>query len=106
MTADGALLHLGIGSALGAVTSPATPGGGVLGGGESAGRGGSTGGEVLPGGGALGAGGSGGSAGSGDAAGAGGKLPFTGFAAAAIGSLGAGLTAAGVAVRRALRRRD
>jgi hypothetical protein len=95
MTADGSLLHLGIGSAIGAVTAPATPGG-VLGGDRP---GGSPGGDVVPGG-VLGSGAS-----SGSAEGGGGRLPFTGFAAAAVGSIGAGLAAAGVAIRRALRRR-
>ena len=34
-----------------------------------------------------------------------GELPFTGFAAAALGALGAGLSAAGVAMRERLRRK-
>jgi hypothetical protein len=50
-------------------------------------------------------GGSGGGSGGGTGGGGGGSLPFTGFAAAAVAAVGAGLTSAGVALRRATRRR-
>ena len=42
--------------------------------------------------------------GGGNGGGGGGKLPFTGLPAALVGALGAGLTAAGVTVRKALGR--
>jgi hypothetical protein len=88
LTADGgALLHVGIGgSPLNVVSPPAALGGGG-------------------GGGTLGQSGGGGGAGGGGAGGKG-SLPFTGFGAALIGALGAGLSAAGLAARKALRRDD
>jgi hypothetical protein len=47
----------------------------------------------------------GGSGGSGSGGGGGGQLPFTGLEAGAVASLGAGLVAAGGALRKATRRR-
>jgi hypothetical protein len=49
-------------------------------------------------------GGGGATGGGGTGAGHGGSLPFTGFAPGILGVLGAGFTAAGAALRRALRR--
>ena len=61
----------------------------------------------VGGGGATGGGVAGAQAGGGASAGGTDEsLPFTGFAAAMVGALGAGLAATGAAVRRALRRRD
>jgi hypothetical protein len=128
LTADGgALMHVGIGgtSVLAAASAPASPGGGggsVLGATQSAGHhdvlGGSAGGapggghhDLLgstgggsPGGGNAGGGGAG--AGHGGGGHGGSELPFTGFAAALVAAVGSGLAATGVAVRRALRRRE
>jgi hypothetical protein len=126
MTADGgALMHVGMNSGVVMAatsvplhppggppgTPPVTPPGGetvdVLGQGGGGGGdvdtgGGGGGGETLGGGGGSGGGGAGGAGGGG---GSGGELPFTGFAAAAVGAIGAGLSAAGLAIRSRLRRR-
>ena len=112
ITADGAgLAHLGFGT-LAAVSSPLLPsssGSGVAGdaasvpaagdglGGVAGDAGGDAG--VTPVAGTGGAAGSGGSGGSG-----GGSLPFTGLPAAAVAAVGAGLSAAGLAVRKYLSR--
>ena len=109
ITADGAgMAHLGFGT-LAAVSSPLLPssgGSGVAGDAASvpaAGDGvgdvaGDAGGDagVAP---VAGTGGAAGSGGSG-----GGSLPFTGLPAAAVGAVGAGLSAAGLAVRKYLSR--
>jgi hypothetical protein len=126
LTADGgALMHIGIGgtSVLAAASAPVAPGGGggsVLGAHATgsgavlgahgvnpvphAGTGGEAGALESP----AGTGGGGGGAGAGHGGGGhgGGELPFTGFAAALVGALGSGLAASGVAIRRALRRRE
>jgi hypothetical protein len=122
--ANATMLHVGIGTGVGinAVSTPTTPGGGA-GGGNTGGSTDTPVGETLPatggegstpgggaGGGSLGAaagGGSGGSGGGGSGGGSGGSggdLPFTGFAVAVIGALGSGMTAAGLALRRAVSR--
>jgi hypothetical protein len=131
MTADGgALMHVGMSSGgfvMAATSVPLTPPGGppetppvtppvtpptgetvVLGqgggGGEGfdgGGEGGGGGGDTLGGGGGSG----GGDGGGGGGAAGGGDLPFTGFAAAAVGAIGAGMSAAGLAIRSRLRRR-
>jgi hypothetical protein len=111
LTADGgAMAHVGL--RIAAVTTPVTPGGGgggletdtpnnsVLGQGDSGGDG--VGGDE--GGGAGGTSGGGGGGG-GSGGGGGGKLPFTGFAAGALGAVGAGLSAGGLALRERLRRK-
>ncbi|HKP91594.1 MAG TPA: hypothetical protein VJT75_16630 [Thermoleophilaceae bacterium] len=71
---------------------------------------GGSGGEVESGGGGGSGGGSGGGAGGGSGGGGsggggGGQLPFTGLAVGAMAAVGSGLTAAGTALRRALRER-
>jgi hypothetical protein len=85
----------------GEVPPGTTPDNGVAGGENSSGGGGAGGG----GGGVAGAesGGGGGvvSTGGGDA-----SLPFTGFAAAMVGAVGAGMAATGAVLRRTLRRRS
>lgn len=121
LTADTAgMAHLGFGT-IAAVSSPVVAGagggdalgasdaGGTLGdtgaGGDVGADAGDTAGAAAgsdPSGGSSGSGsGSGGGGGGGGAAG---TLPFTGFAAAAVGALGAGLTAAGATARKYLRR--
>ena len=112
ITADAGMSHLGFGT-LAAVSTPAVPstgGGDTLGAADS----GDTPGDGTSGGGDDGAvagdtasgGDSGGSSGGGGSGGGGGdgKLPFTGFAAAAVGALGAGLSAAGATARKYLTR--
>jgi hypothetical protein len=81
-----------------------TPAGGGSGGDQASGGGGAGGGGIA--GSETGGGGSG--SGSGAAATGGGdaSLPFTGFAVAMVGAIGAGMAATGTAVRRMLRRRD
>jgi hypothetical protein len=69
----------------------------------SAGGGGPAGSGDVSGDAGSGAGGAG--SGSGGGGSGGGELPFTGYAAAGAAALGAGLTAAGAAIRRGLRRR-
>jgi hypothetical protein len=112
ITADDAgMAHLGLGT-LAAMSSPIIPdagGGAVLPStssvdpsGDAGGDAGDVAGDVASGGG-LGAGSGGGSAGGGGAGA--GKLPFTGFAAAAVAAIGAGLTGAGAAARKYLARR-
>jgi hypothetical protein len=107
------MAHVGIGNFSMAGTMPQSPGpqGGpdvaVLG--ESGTGGGNTNlpGSDIPGEGggvAGGAGSGGGGAGSGGGGGGGGSLPFTGFGVAVIGAIGAGMSAAGVALRDRLRR--
>ena len=120
LTADaGGMAHLGFGT-LAAVSSPVTPtGGGSIalgtidsgetlgdnatvpeqGGGGAGNDGGVAGdsGSDPSGGGSSGGGGGGGG-------GAAGKLPFTGFAAAAVAALGAGMASAGAAARKYLAR--
>ena len=120
-TADGVgMAHLGLG-ALAAVSSPVVPttgGGDVLpstdssgtpgssdGGGDDAGD---VAGDTASGdsdGGSAGGGSGGGGSSGGGGGGGGGKLAFTGFVAAAVGAIGAGLTGAGAAVRKYLARR-
>jgi hypothetical protein len=111
------MAHLGFGT-LAAMSSPVGPtanGGQVLpatdssvtpttaGGGSDAGG---VAGDVASGGGSGGGSDVGSAAGSGGGAGAGAaKLAFTGFAAAAVGMIGAGLTGAGAAARKYLARR-
>ena len=113
MTAEAGLLgHIGIGGVAFAATTPQQPG--PTGGGdvldESArGGGGPLAGADVPGGsndvaGEEGSGGGGGGAGGGG--GGDGSLPFTGFAAALVAAVGAGLAGAGKAARDRLRRRD
>ena len=122
LTAEAAgMAHLGFGT-IAAVSSPIVPG---PGGGDTLGTtdtgrtlgDGATADDLGGGGGGGGGGGdgdtagesgsgtdpSGGGEGSGGG-GAAGKLPFTGFAAAAVGALGAGLAAAGAAARKYLSR--
>ena len=116
LTADSAgMAHLGIGT-IAAVSSPIVPnpgGGGTLGATDTADTlgNGTTGDDLGGGGGGNGAvasdtasgsdpSGSGGGGGGGVA----GKLAFTGFAAGAVGVLGAGLSAAGAAARKYLSR--
>ena len=83
-------------------SSPHAPGGGYAGGGGAYDPSGSgVGGAAASGGGGSGGGGSGGGAGGGH----GGSLPFTGLAVGAVTAVGAGLTAAGGALRRLVRRR-
>ena len=109
MSADGGvLMHVGVMTPLAAVTSPVNPNGG--GGGtkaETGGGGGTTPGTTgvagTTGGGGGGtepaAGAGGGGAGGGGAGGGGGKLPFTGFPAAIVAGLGAGLALGGKRLR-------
>jgi hypothetical protein len=94
-------------------SSPGTPGGGIEILPGSASSPGSSDPDALgavsgtvPGGTAPGGAASGGGtpAGGGTGSGTGGSLPFTGFAPGIIGVLGAGFTAAGAAIRRALKR--
>jgi hypothetical protein len=107
MTADtGALSHVGMGG--GFLIAQATVdvlGQGGGGGGGPLDTGGGGGGETLGGGGGGGSAGGGGGGGGSGGGGGGGELPFTGFAAAAVGAIGAGLSAAGLAIRKRLRRR-
>jgi hypothetical protein len=72
---------------------PSTPTGGTGGVADTGGGGGSGGGDGS---------GSGGGAGGGG----GGELPFTGLAVGVLAAVGSGLTAAGEALRRRVRRRD
>jgi hypothetical protein len=120
LTGDLTMLHVGVGSpTLMAVSSATSPGGSVVGatqaspaaggqlGTSATGTGtvpGSSGGGVA--GTTVGGGGSGlgGSGGGGSGGGGGGDLPFTGLAVGAMAAVGGGLSAAGVAVRRWLRR--
>jgi hypothetical protein len=118
ITADGAgMAHLGFGT-LAAMSSPVGPtgnGGNVLPANDSSvtpttpgggGDGGGVAGDVASGGDSGGDAGGGSGGGSGGVAGAGAaKLAFTGFAAAAVGMIGAGLTGAGAAARKYLARR-
>jgi hypothetical protein len=113
LTADVGHFGIGVGGVAGGSLPQAPPGGGsdigptaqelpegdVLGGGGGAG-GGEPGGSEGGGGGTGGAGAGGGSGGGG-----GGSLPFTGLALGLFAAIGGGLTAAGTALRRALRRR-
>ncbi len=117
MTTDGVgLAHLGFGT-LAAASGPDAPGGGgpsmdslgdVAGTTDSGGdvdpssAGGDDAGGVA---GDTGSGGGGSGSGSGGGGAGAGKLPFTGFAAATVGAIGAGLTAAGATARRRLSRR-
>ena len=114
LTGDLGMLHVGIGGPVFMAASATTsPGGSVAGGqlpASAQGTGsapGDSGGGVAggngagPGGGGPGGGGSGGG---GSGGGGGGNLPFTGLAVGAIAAVGGGLSAAGVAVRRWLRR--
>lgn len=113
ITADGAVMtHLGFGT-LAAVSAPLVPsaGGsgapppdtaGTLG---SGGEGGDVAGDTSPGPGSGSGAGDGGSAGEGGEGVEGGALAFTGFPAAVVGALGAGLAAAGAAARKYLARR-
>ena len=108
ITADGSgMAHFGLGT-LAAVSAPLLPSGG---GSDVAPS--SDAGETL---GATGGGGDAGGGTAGDTAGLGaggdgaggdgaGSLPFTGFLAAGVAALGAGLTAAGAAARKYLGRR-
>jgi hypothetical protein len=113
MSADGgAMMHVGV-TSFAAVTNPLNPnsggGGGTAGttggGGEAPGTGGvgGTAGEgaadAAP---AGGAGGGGGGEGGGD----GGSLPFTGFPAAVLAGLGAGLAVGGKKLRSIVGRND
>jgi hypothetical protein len=121
LTGAVATLHVGIGgSATTAVSSPTGPGGAVAGiahgttgndasgqlpasaEGTGSGPGSSGGGVADVGGGGSGAGGGGGGGSGGG--GGGGSLPFTGLAVGAMAAVGGGLSAAGVALRRWLRR--
>jgi hypothetical protein len=107
ITADvGMLGHFGIGIAQAAsIPQQPGPGGGgdVLDENDRGGGGGPLGGGDGPGGGGDVAG-EGGAGGAGGGSGGDGGLPFTGLALAVIGSVGAGLTAAGAALRERLRR--
>jgi hypothetical protein len=120
----GLMLHMGIGT-FATASSPGTPGGGgdgagsyvapgtagdlpssgdSPGGGDVSPAGGS--GEVAGGdaGGGTDSGGGTGGTGGGGTGGGGGELPFSGFAAGLAGAVGAGLSAAGLAARKYLRR--
>jgi hypothetical protein len=116
ITGDGGVMvHLGLLSA--AASAPLggfdagdviarPPGDEIAAGGEggSGDTAGTSGGSGSGAGGATDGSGSGGGTGGGSGGG-GGSLPFTGFAAAVAGAVGAGMTAAGLAARKALRRR-
>jgi hypothetical protein len=94
-------------------SSPSSPGGAIevlpasqsSGGADESGTPGTATG-AAPGAGTSGVGASGGGTpgGGGTGSGHGGSLPFTGFAPGIVGVLGAGFTAAGAAIRRALKR--
>jgi hypothetical protein len=114
MSADGgAMMHMGV-TSFAAVTSPLNPNGGggggtagTTGGGAPgtgtngvAGTTGGGGGGVGP----AGVGGAGGSGGGGGGKGAG-SLPFTGFPAAMLAGLGAGLAVGGKKLRGVIRRK-
>lgn len=125
--ADPTMVHVGVGAVNGAST-PVGPGGGGSAGARaipdsSTGAtlpatgnsgGGSTTGGGNPAAGTLGAngvggsgggsGGGGGGSGAGSGGGGGSSLPFTGFTVGLLGAVGAGMSAAGVALRRRLSR--
>jgi hypothetical protein len=121
LTADLGMLHVGIGGpALMAASSATTPGGSLAGAIQAGtpqadgnqlpaaangggGNPGSAGGGVA-GAGGTGSGGGSGGGGGGAGGGGGGDLPFTGLALAAMAAVGGGLSAAGVAIRRWVRR--
>jgi hypothetical protein len=124
LTGDLGMLHVGIGGPVFMAASSATsPGGGSVAGssqgatatdaggqlpasaqGTGSAPGGSSGGAGGATGAGPGGGGGSGSGGAGGGGGGGGNLPFTGLAVGAMAAVGGGLSAAGVAVRRWLRR--
>jgi hypothetical protein len=98
------VVGMGPGEGVGSGDGGLGGGGGDPLGGDPGGGGGAPTGDGGGAGGGSGSGSGGGGAGSGGGGG-GGSLPFTGYAVAAVSAVGAGFTAAGAALRRAVRRR-
>ena len=112
MSADGGILmHVGF-TQVAAITNPLNPNGGggggtagTTGGGTAGPGGGGTAGTAGDGAGAVAPAGGGGGGSGGGGGGKGGSLPFTGFPAAMLAGLGAGLAVGGKKLRSVVRRK-